>query len=134
MRRGTVRGSISPVSEVDVRVRRAARYVEQHYAEPLRLETVANAVGMSLYALSRAFKPAFDVNFSQYRRRVRVARARRLLGDRAQSVTEVAHGVGYDLAYFDRIFRQETGYSPTEYRRRRRVQPTARRQCPPRGR
>jgi YesN/AraC family two-component response regulator len=106
------------VDDADVRVRRAARYVEEHYADPLRLETVARAVGMSLYALSRAFRPILNVSFSQYRRRVRVAHARRLLADHASSVTEVAHSVGYDLAYFDRVFRQETGISPTEYRRR----------------
>ncbi len=97
-------------------VRRAARYVEEHYAEPLRLETVADAVGMSRYSLSRAFKPTLNVTFSQYRRLVRVAKARRLLATQPRSVTEIAKGVGYDLAYFDRIFRKETGTSPTGYR------------------
>jgi AraC-like DNA-binding protein len=98
-------------------VQRAARYIEQHYAEPLRLETVADAVGMSRYELSRAFKPILNVNFSQYRRLVRVVTARRLLATEPRSVTDIAKAVGYDLAYFDRVFRQETGISPTKYRK-----------------
>jgi AraC-like DNA-binding protein len=98
-------------------VQRAARYIEDHYAEPLCLQTVADAVGMSRYALSRAFKPILNVNFSQYRRLVRVVKARRLLATEPRSVTEIAKAVGYDLAYFDRVFRQETGTSPTKYRK-----------------
>jgi YesN/AraC family two-component response regulator len=119
--RETVLSMLAPapgVDDTDVRVKRAARYVDEHYADPLRLETVAKAVGMSRYGLSRAFKPVLNVSFSRYRRQVRVARAQALLEDHAASITEVARAVGYDLAYFDRVFRQETGDSPTEYRRR----------------
>jgi AraC-like DNA-binding protein len=98
-------------------VQRAARYIDEHYAEPLRLETVADAVGMSRYELSRAFKPTLNVHFSRYRRLVRVVKARQLLATGPRSVTEIAKAVGYDLAYFDRVFRQETGISPTKYRK-----------------
>jgi AraC family transcriptional regulator of adaptative response / methylphosphotriester-DNA alkyltransferase methyltransferase len=109
-------GSRAPVHRAAC-VLRAARYVEEHYAEPLCLETVADAVGMSRYSLSRAFKPTLNVNFSQYRRLVRVAKARRLLASGPRSVTDIAKSVGYNLAYFDRVFRQETGISPTKYRK-----------------
>jgi YesN/AraC family two-component response regulator len=109
-------GSPAPVHRAAC-VQRAARYVEDHYAEPLRLETVADAVGMSPYSLSRAFKSTLNVNFNHFRRLVRVAKARQLLATGPRSVTEIAKAVGYGLAYFDRVFRQATGISPTTYRR-----------------
>src|SRR5262245_21018535 len=112
-------------------VQRAARYIEEHYAEQLRLETVADAVGISRFALSRAFKAILNVNFSQYRRLVRVVKARRLLATEPRSVTEIAKAVGYGLPYFDRVFRQENGISPTKYRKWTR---SANGQPPPRHR
>ena len=50
---------------------------------------------------------------------VRTERARQLLADRTNSVTQIAYRLGYsDVASFVRSFRSQTGCTPTSFRER----------------
>jgi len=67
--------------------------------------------------LTNCFQKEIGVSPLAYANRYRIHRAKNLLSDTKQSVTEIAIAVGFtDLAHFSRVFRKETGFSPTEYR------------------
>ena len=99
-------------------IRQARAYVQQHYSEPITLESVCEAVGFSPSYFSALFKRETGENFVRYLTRVRIDRAKELLQQTNLSVSEVCSRVGYnDLKHFTQTFKKETSLSPAQYRR-----------------
>lgn len=72
-------------------VRRAARLIEEHCAEPLGTLDIADAVGVSIRALQAGFKLHLGTTPMAYLRQARLKRVRQSLSDgTVQSVTEAA--------------------------------------------
>lgn len=95
----------------------ARRYIDEHNAEPLTLGGVAKAVNSSVFHFCKLFKKVTGVNFTNYVSRVRLEKARKLLTNPNQRISEAAYEVGFQsLTHFNRIFRRVFGESPTEYR------------------
>jgi AraC-like DNA-binding protein/mannose-6-phosphate isomerase-like protein (cupin superfamily) len=102
-----------------VHVRRAVRYVEQHFREPLTLAQVAAVAHLSPHWFSEQFRRATGDSFQSYLKRRRLQFARALLDSTQLGVTEVAHAAGFnDLSYFGRAYREQYGFSPSEGVRR----------------
>lgn len=98
-------------------MQRALTWIQAHYAEPLSLAGVAKEAAMSPFHFCRTFKATVGVGFRDYVTRLRLDKAKELLRDPRQSVTEVAFAVGFsDLSWFYRAFHRETGQSPTAWR------------------
>lgn len=94
----------------------AVRFIDEHYAEPLQLSTVAEHCGVSTGHMSRLFSEHLGSRFSDYLNSVRLDVARRLLTDGSRSIKETSYAVGYhDPNYFSRIFKKYTGRSPSSY-------------------
>lgn len=107
-------------SEARRAVRKTMAYIHGHYMEPISLEDAARHVNMSREYLSRCFRQEMEITFITYLNRYRIARARSLLENGEQSLTEIALETGFSSsAYFSRIFRQEVGVNPREYQRSR---------------
>ena len=86
--------------------------------EPISLDALAEAVGVSPYYLSRVFSQESGFTLSSYITQVRMEAAERLLAETRLSVKEVAGRVGFrDSPYFSRVFRGWFHVSPTSYRR-----------------
>lgn len=99
-------------------LRRAVEYIDQHYAEPLRLESVAGVAGISPVYFSKLFKQREHTTFEDYVGRLRIERAKQLLTNTGLSVTGVAQQSGFNSPqYFCRVFRSATGRTPLSYRR-----------------
>ena len=99
-------------------VRQAMAHIHEHYAEPLSREELARRLGVSERHLNRCFHQELGLPPMTYLNRYRVQRARELLEQGDQSITEVAMAVGFsDSNYFGRVFRQEVGVSPGLYQR-----------------
>ena len=95
----------------------AVSYIEEHYMEPLSLETVAGFAGFSKYYFSRLFKECIGVSFSEYLIRIRLEAAADLLARTDQSIREVALASGFgSTATFNRIFREYKNCTPTQFR------------------
>jgi AraC-like DNA-binding protein len=101
----------------DRSVRHAVAYIEQHYAEPLRLQTVARVAGLAPVYFSKVFKRTEATTFEQYVRRLRIERAKQFLTNTGLSTARVAEMTGFSSAqYFCRVFREATGKTPGAYR------------------
>ena len=100
-------------------VEKAQDLIQRHYAEPLRLEDVARACGMSKYHFSRVFKLRSGHSFKGYLNQVRIAAAKRTMREKGVNVSEACFAVGFnDLSYFSRVFRASEGVPPSVFRRR----------------
>lgn len=98
----------------DVRV---ADYLEAHFAEPLSLDEVAAAVGMDKFALCHLYKAKRGDSIMESLKKIRIAKAKRLLRFSSDSVAEIGLQCGFESAsYFIRRFREECGCTPGEYR------------------
>lgn len=96
----------------------AKRYMQQHYQEALRLETVSNVVGFNATYFSALFKKETGQNFMDYLTELRISKAKTLLCRDDLSVQDVAELVGYrELKYFSRLFKKITGVSPSDYKK-----------------
>ncbi|MBN9420491.1 hypothetical protein ABS71_16660 [bacterium SCN 62-11] len=93
-------------------------YLRSHLDEEVPLAELAGLAGMSEFHFSRVFKRAAGLSPARYFIRLRMERARELLGDPTRNILEVGLEVGYSSAsHFANLFRRETGLTPTEYRR-----------------
>lgn len=106
-----------PQTTPSVRLQRAIAHISKNYGRQVPESEVALVCGMSPSRFCREFKVAFGVTFVEYLARHRIHEAKRLLGNRGMSVTDVAAAVGFtDPSYFTRVFRKFAGTCPTEYR------------------
>lgn len=99
-------------------ITRAREYIEANSHERLTLAVVARHAGMSLYHFCKMFSKATGMHFTRYVSCVRVERAKHLLLNRNNRVSEIAFEIGFQsLTNFNRLFKIIAGQSPTEYRR-----------------
>jgi AraC family transcriptional regulator len=98
--------------------RKALAYIDEHLAESISLEALAELVGLSACYFCRAFGQSLGMPPQRYQLTRRIERAKTLLAKRAASVTDVGLTVGYnDASAFCTAFRRITGVTPTAYRR-----------------
>ncbi|MEE1925898.1 AraC family transcriptional regulator [Pseudomonas sp. 148P] len=98
------------------RLQRAADYIRAHCTEPLKLEDIGEAAGLSTSYLIRAFKQHFGLTPHGFLldHRVRYARAQLRQG---RLIAEVAHEAGFaDQAHLQRAFKQHLAATPGHYR------------------
>ena len=93
-------------------------YIEHHLQEPLTVEILAEALGLSPTYLSTLFKKETGVAVSEYIRRQRIDTAKTLLQYTEFSCLEIAEYLCFSSdSHFSRIFRQYTGMTPTAFRK-----------------
>ncbi|RMG55244.1 MAG: AraC family transcriptional regulator [Acidobacteria bacterium] len=112
-------GSVAWVERYPERVQKVWAYMVDHLSEAgLTIEEVAVEVGVSRSHLFRLFREEVGVSPRVFWVGLRVAWARRLLGDRRYTISEVAWGSGFKtLRGFERAFKQWTGCTPKVYRK-----------------
>ena len=100
--------------------KRVVEFIQEHLAEEISLNALAELVDLSLYHFARTFKQSFGAPPHHYHMARRMDRARSLLQRPALSVTEIGMQIGFrETSSFTRAFRKLTGLTPTEYRRHR---------------
>ena len=99
------------------RVRMARAYISSRQTEDFSLSDVARAIHVSRFYLCKIFKKATGLTFIEFRNRLRIESAMKLLANPNQSVSEIAYSVGFQsLTQFNRLFRRIVGQSPTTFR------------------
>jgi len=96
---------------------RAKDLADARYAEPLRVDDLARAAGLSRAHFSREFRRAFGESPHAYLLTRRLERAAALLRTTDSSVTEICLAVGLrGLGSFTTSFKRAYGQTPTAYR------------------
>jgi len=96
---------------------RAKDLADARYAEPLGVDDMARAAGLSRAHFSRAFRQVFGVAPHAYLLTRRLERAAALLRTTDRSVADVCLSVGLQsIGSFTSSFTRTYGMSPTAYR------------------
>ena len=91
--------------------------IQARYAEPLRVEDLAQQTGLGPAQFDRLMRAIVHISPRQFVTKTRLDAACDALRESDASVGEIAHACGfYDQATFSRQFRQTTGLSPRQYR------------------
>ncbi|WP_261303961.1 helix-turn-helix domain-containing protein [Paenibacillus andongensis] len=92
--------------------------IQDHYAEDLSLDTLADQLNLSTSYLSTYIKEKTGANFMEHLHDRRVRNAQELLHHTDLNIQEIGIQVGYrNISSFNRMFKNRTGSSPGEYRR-----------------
>lgn len=96
-------------------VKSALIYMRQHLQQPLSLDRLAEAVGISKFHLSHLFKLYTGKTIIQAMNLLRCTEAQRLIEDGA-SVSTAAFSCGFEnLSYFTRTFKKHMGTLPSKH-------------------
>ncbi|NMO21617.1 GlxA family transcriptional regulator [Pyxidicoccus fallax] len=111
-------------------LRDISTFVLEHVDQPLPVERLAAALGMSPRSLSRWCREHLDESPAELVRRVRVDEARRLLEETSLPLKDITARTGLgDVSTLWRVFTQRLGVTPAEYRQRFAPEPSFSRQC-----
>jgi AraC-like DNA-binding protein len=95
------------------RIRTVARWICEHYAEPLGIDEIAEMARMSPATLHRHFKAATGMSPMKFQKHLRLQEARRRLFAGDVTAAQVAQAVGYVSAtQFNREYRSAYGLPP----------------------
>jgi AraC-like DNA-binding protein len=108
------------------RVARAISWLKKHFDQPLRIETIAKDLSMSVSSLHHHFKAVTAMSPLQYQKQLRLQEARRLMLVQDVDAATAGHRVGYESpSQFGREYSRLFGAPPARDLRRLRTQPPA---------
>lgn len=93
-------------------------YMEEHYAEDIGLESIADNFNTTAKYLSKLIKDKLGVNFLDYLSGLRINAAKLLLTETDKNISDIFTEVGFNNRNtFIRTFKKNTGLTPTEFRK-----------------
>lgn len=96
---------------------RMAKFIVDHYAEPLTVEAISSSVGLHPNYAMQLFKRIFGLSLLEYVIQYRVAQAQRLLVTTDDKVLAIAIQTGFSSSSnFYMAFKKYCGQSPNAYR------------------
>jgi LacI family transcriptional regulator len=117
-----VRASTDTAFVGDPEVRSAMAYIRDHFSEPINVKDVAHHTAVSRRTLERRFKQSIGRTPAEELLRVRIERAKRLLGATELRMPQIAARCGFtDASRLTVGFQRAVGRAPTAFRREARL-------------
>ena len=102
---------------VSPRIREAIDYIEAHLVDDVTVEDIAHSCGIAVSHFHKLFVEQVGFTPASYRSRRRIERAKRLLTQGSESITDIALDLGFSSSqYFATVFKLLTGMVPRQYR------------------
>ncbi len=96
---------------------RALRYIVRHYRDPIRLDDIAHASGLSARHLTRVFSEYTGHTINRFITDMRLSHARRLLAVTDRKILDIMFDSGFTCStQFYQQFRNRTGVTPRRWR------------------
>ena len=103
---------------VKQRTQAIAHYIDEHYAEPLTLDGIADHFGLNPEYFSRMFRRYFGTPFTHHLHHVRLVHIYHDICTTDEPVMEVAERHGFtNYKLFGKLFKEYYGKTPREVRR-----------------
>lgn len=100
----------SALKQQNDRIQRILNYIELHYLEPIRLETLANMEGLTTTYVSHLISESIGVSFQEYLNNLRFEKAMDYLRSTNMTLTEIAAASGFsDLKYLNKVALKRRG-------------------------
>lgn len=110
--------STETVAIDDEDLRAVLKYIRENAQYSLQIADLLKVRSMSRRRLELKFRQLLGTTPAAEIRRIRLERAKRLLGDSDLTIVEISHRVGFEHAeVLARNFRKEFGMTPGDYRR-----------------
>jgi AraC-like DNA-binding protein len=104
------------LSAADYRIRRAIRYIAQHYAEDITVKKMTAMTELSARYFGALFKRTTGVALKTYLAETRIKNAESMLRSGKYKVAEIAKHCGYnDIFYFYKQFKEVTGLTLSQF-------------------
>lgn len=96
-------------------------YLEEHYAEPIKLEQVAEHMKFSKFHICKLFKEIKGITLMEYLNHFRIIKSEWALLFRQESILEIAISHGFNnVNSYNRLFKKYNHCTPSEFRKRHR--------------
>lgn len=97
-------------------------YIQEHYAEKITLDTIANHFAISKYSLSRDFTSYMNQSLIDYLIDYRIEESKKLLISTNLSVSEISFSTGFTTVNnFLQQFKKRTDLTPSAYRQQNQI-------------
>jgi len=93
------------------------QYIHDNYSEKLDFSKIASSFGFSPGYFRQTFKKVVKMTPLDYQIKLRIDKAKDLLINSENSISEISYAVGYDdVHYFSRLFKNKEKISPKTFR------------------
>src|SRR5690606_24054045 len=93
----------------------AKAIMEEAIDQPLTIKELSRKVAMNECYLKKGFKTLIGKTINEYQQHLRISKAKELLQQKGQTVSEVASLLGYSsISHFSTAFKKATGLKPCE--------------------
>lgn len=110
------------LSNDEQRIKEVVEFIEENYAEPLTLDTIASSIHISKSECCRCFQRVLHLSPFDYLLRYRIKQATKMIQQKdplANSISNLAITVGFNnISYFNKVFKKITNMTPSEYKKK----------------
>lgn len=100
-----------------IHVLKAIKFIQENFHKDINLAVVSNYVSLNYSYFSNLFKEYTGVSFTDYLKKLRIEKSKKLLLETDYKIYEIAEMVGFtNPKHFTKVFRSLEGISPKEYR------------------
>ncbi|HIQ75335.1 MAG TPA: helix-turn-helix transcriptional regulator [Candidatus Cottocaccamicrobium excrementipullorum] len=99
------------------RIQGMLNFIHQHYQEPITVDQIAGAGGVSRRECFRCFRMVINQSPVEYLNQYRLSVAAYLLANTDQGLAQICESCGFgNISYFARLFKKRYGTSPGQFR------------------
>ena len=114
-----ISGPDTGATDINSKIEKVKRFIKRNCFKKIGLNEAAQAVCLSPKYLSRVFKEDCRTSFSQFRLRIKIEEAKKLLAKTGYNINQISGKLGYENAEsFIRQFKRFVKATPTEYRKK----------------